>query len=185
MQYFPTSQVVTVEDWPYGFRLKCNMRLSIEFDKRKGFRSVTQSDNPKNGGWNKPKKSTYSPVMVWSLNDEGKHVVYGFSFYKIKDLASQCKWLHENRELFTEEQIGWFFGEIVTFLQATARSYVIYCGSKLDDVTPLIQVAVNAALLGYRSWDAGKFLEIVVDVDALETSKVPDFQPFAVTSYGV
>ena len=180
MQYFPTTEVVTVKDWPYGFRQKCTMRLSIEFSPKKGFRSVTQSSNPK-GGWNKPKKSTYSPCLVWMLNDEGKHVMYGFSFYKIEQLTSQCKWLHENRELFTKEQIEWFFGEIVTLLRATAQSYVVYCGSKVGDVMPLIQVAVDAAMFGYQTGDVEKFLEIVVDVDALEATKVPDFQPFTIT----
>lgn len=181
MQYFPTSEVVTVKDWPYGFRLKCNMKLSIEFHKTKGFRSVTQSSDSKKGGWNNPKKSTYSPCLVWALNDEGKHVTYGLSFYKIEQLASQCKWLHENQGLFTKEQVEYLFGEIVTFLRATAQSYVRFCGSDFEQVMPLIQVAVNAAVLGYKTGDADKFLEIVVDVDALEATKVPDFQPFKIT----
>lgn len=34
---------------------------------------------------------------------------------------------------------------------------------------------------GYKTGDVEKFLNILVDVDALEATKVPDFQPFKIT----
>lgn len=52
-----------IEDYPYG-RLRCQMRVWMEYRAGHGFRKVTQTQNPKTGRWNAPKKSTYYPVMV-------------------------------------------------------------------------------------------------------------------------
>lgn len=43
MQYFPTSEVVTVKDWPYGFRWNVIWNFRLSFTKRKG---LDQSLNP-------------------------------------------------------------------------------------------------------------------------------------------
>lgn len=53
-----------VEDYPYGFTLRCKIRYWIEFDAKKGARFCSQTSNPKKAGehWNKPKKSTYCYV---------------------------------------------------------------------------------------------------------------------------
>lgn len=60
-----------VADYPYGFRLRCAIRYWIEFKKGHGFRFVSQTSNPKRPGlvWNAPKRSTYSPVMVLTVDD--------------------------------------------------------------------------------------------------------------------
>lgn len=51
-----------VDDYPYGFRLRCKIRYWLEYHKTHGFRLVSQTTNPKRPGevWNKPKVSTYS-----------------------------------------------------------------------------------------------------------------------------
>lgn len=66
-----------VDDYPYGFRLRCQIRYWIEYKKNHGFRFVSQTTNPKKPGtvWNKPKASTYYPVAVMVLNDDD-HVTY-------------------------------------------------------------------------------------------------------------
>ena len=55
-----------VEDYPYGFTLRCQIRFWIETNGKKGSRVVSQTSNPKRPGlvWNKPKASTYSAVRV-------------------------------------------------------------------------------------------------------------------------
>lgn len=54
-----------VEDYPYGFRLRCQIRYWIETTKH-GQRVVSQTTNPKRPGtvWNKPKASTYTALRV-------------------------------------------------------------------------------------------------------------------------
>ena len=65
-----------VEDYPYGFRLRCKMRHWVEFKKGKGTRHMTQTSNPKKAGevWNKPKGSTYSPGNTYLYLDHRQHV---------------------------------------------------------------------------------------------------------------
>ncbi len=55
-----------VNDYPYGFRLRCQIRYWMEYDKKRGFRFCSQTTNPKREGthWNKPKKSTYYYVAA-------------------------------------------------------------------------------------------------------------------------
>lgn len=50
-----------VDDYPYGRRIRTQIRYWIETTKH-GDRMCSQTLNPKTGRWNKPKKSTYSPV---------------------------------------------------------------------------------------------------------------------------
>lgn len=62
-----------VDDYPYGFRLRCSIRYWLEFKKGHGFRLVSQTTNPKKPGtvWNKPKAGVYHEFAVMVLNDEG------------------------------------------------------------------------------------------------------------------
>lgn len=72
-----------VEDYPYGYTLRCSIRYWIETKKGKGQRLVSQTTNPKRGNiWNAPKASTYTNIRVLYINDENGHVEHdGLSFY--------------------------------------------------------------------------------------------------------
>ena len=62
-----------VDDYPYGFRLRCQIRYWLEHKPRHGFRLVSQTTNPKRPSlvWNKPKAGTYHACAVMVLDDEG------------------------------------------------------------------------------------------------------------------
>ena len=62
-----------VDDYPYGYRLRCKIRYWLEYRPSFGFRLVSQTTNPKKPGefWNKPKPSTYSAVAVMVETEEG------------------------------------------------------------------------------------------------------------------
>jgi hypothetical protein len=49
-----------VPDYPYGRKVRCRIRYWLEKDPKKGFRFVSQTENPKTLRWNAPKKSTYA-----------------------------------------------------------------------------------------------------------------------------
>jgi hypothetical protein len=70
-----------VADYPYGFRLRCQIRYWIETTK-KGARVVSQTTNPKRPGvvWNKPKASTYTDLRVLFVDAEGHVQNDGLSF---------------------------------------------------------------------------------------------------------
>lgn len=67
-----------VDDYPYGRRVRTQIRYWIETVKGKGDRFVSQTLNPKTGRWNAPKPSTYAPVMAMYVKDvDGVgHVTY-------------------------------------------------------------------------------------------------------------
>lgn len=60
-----------VDDYPYGFRLRCKIRYWIETTKH-GQRECSQTTNPKRSGtvWNKPKKGTYSTLCAMYLTED-------------------------------------------------------------------------------------------------------------------
>lgn len=62
-----------IADYPYG-RLRCQMKVWLETDVKKGVRFVSRTENPKNGVWNAPKKSTYSLLAGNMYIDEVGHV---------------------------------------------------------------------------------------------------------------
>lgn len=66
-----------VNDYPYGFHLRCKARYWIEFKPKKGFRLMFQTTNPKRRDaevWNKPKAGTYAAFGgALYVNDE-EHV---------------------------------------------------------------------------------------------------------------
>lgn len=62
-----------IDDYPYG-RLRCKRRVWLESDPKRGFRFVSQTENPKNGRWNAPHKSTYTEIAASLYLDENNHV---------------------------------------------------------------------------------------------------------------
>src|SRR5271166_5634405 len=66
----------TVEDYPYGFRLRCQKRWWLEANPRHGVRLVSQTSNPKRSGlvWNKPKAGTYARFAACMYLDDAGHV---------------------------------------------------------------------------------------------------------------
>lgn len=70
-----------IPSYPYG-RLRCRRWCWIEYKERKGFRFVAQTENPKTGRMNAPKRENYFLLgMELFLNEDG-HVKYaGISEY--------------------------------------------------------------------------------------------------------
>ena len=66
----------TVDDYPYGFRLRCKIRYWLEFTPKRGVRLWSQTTNPKRPGeaWNKPKASTYCKFGGAMFLDQDDHV---------------------------------------------------------------------------------------------------------------
>jgi hypothetical protein len=69
-----------VEDYPYGFRLRCRIRYWLEYKYGQGFRLCSETTNPKTCpgdifGVNKPKKSTYALLGVMGL-DKKNHLTW-------------------------------------------------------------------------------------------------------------
>jgi hypothetical protein len=64
-----------VNDYPYGFTLRCMIRYWIEYKPKLGCRVMSQTSNPKRGNvWNKSKASTYCCFGVALFLDDNDHV---------------------------------------------------------------------------------------------------------------
>lgn len=83
-----------IEDYPYGFRLRCKIRYWLDCDVKKGARLMSQTTNPKVAGevWNKPKASTYSRFGGCMYLDENGHVQWsGLNEYTDGKQASEWR----------------------------------------------------------------------------------------------
>lgn len=76
-----------IADYPYGFRLRCQMKVWLEFKASKGWRMVSMTSNPKRSGtWNKPKASTYRELGGNLYLDSVGHIQWeGVSIYEGQD----------------------------------------------------------------------------------------------------
>lgn len=82
-----------VDDYPYGFRLRCKIRYWIEFNKSHGCRMVSQTTNPKRGhAWNKPKASTYSRFGLVMVQADNGHVINGGGCNEYDTLVECITW---------------------------------------------------------------------------------------------
>lgn len=65
-----------VKDYPYGFRLRCQIRYWLDFNPKRGVRLISQTSNPKRSElvWNKPKASTYARFGGCMFLDENNYV---------------------------------------------------------------------------------------------------------------
>jgi hypothetical protein len=72
-----------IDDYPYGYTLRCKIRYWLEYSPKRGFRFVSQTTNPKRGHvWNKPKASTYARFGGAMFLDDNGHVNWtGLSEY--------------------------------------------------------------------------------------------------------
>ena len=61
-----------VDDYPYGFTLRCKIRYWIEYKPKLGFRFASCTTNPKKSieQWNKPKYGTYSTIATFLYQEE-------------------------------------------------------------------------------------------------------------------
>lgn len=83
-----------VEDYPYGYKLRCKIRYWIEYKNNFGFRFVSQTTNPRKPGeyWNAPKAETYFKFgMCMFLEAETSHVSYS-GLYQYCDGAEAQAW---------------------------------------------------------------------------------------------
>lgn len=82
-----------VDDYPYGFRLRCRMRYWLEYKPGHGVRLMSQTTNPKRGDvWNKPKASTYGRFGGAMYLDAEGHVAWT-ALSEYADGAEATKWM--------------------------------------------------------------------------------------------
>ena len=86
-----------VKDYPYGRRLRCQIRYWIETATKGSAKSeqrwVSQTTNPKVPAetWNKPKPSTYSALAVMYLDEKDHVQAHRVSFWITGDVDTRTR----------------------------------------------------------------------------------------------
>jgi hypothetical protein len=171
-----------VNNYPYG-SLKCTATFSIEFSKSKGFRHIFQTINPKTGRVNNPKKGNYYD-LCYMVNNEGFIIQKSMGINGTESINKVANFVSENFELFTPEQIQYFYLKFIAMLKLDMVSSMTYNGSKLEDLKPIYETAIKMAVKGCNE-KTNLFGMIIVDKAAIRAVEIPDFKPFKVTTYEV
>lgn len=85
-----------VKDYPYGFKLRCQIRYWLDCNLKHGARLISQTSNPKKPGtvWNKTNASTYARFAGCMYLDETGHVQWeGLTEYT--DSTEALAWVAE------------------------------------------------------------------------------------------
>ncbi len=178
MKYIKTTEKVTVENYPYGYVQKTTAFYSIEHVEGKGFRTVFQNINPKTGALNAPKKSVYYKVAVLKQEDDGKVRTHALDFYGDEGLVKDMKFMADNFELFTLEQIKSIALNIISVLRAN-----IY--AKVSDQTKLLPFFDSAMknMVAIAKTGDNLFGNVKYDIEGIKSLEVEGYNPFTVTSH--
>ena len=174
---FSSGSKLETNDYPYG-RERATAFFSVEYNGKKGMRTVFQTINPKNGRLNNPKRSTYERVILPMQAQNGHYEFCGYlDFDGSEKINSGLQFMADFHELFTEEQINDIAIYCIAMQKVNAKALVIYAGSSFDDIKPLIQGSVDALVkivnTGANLWESAK-----IDVEAMEATKQPNYKPF-------
>ena len=181
--YFKTTEKVSVNNYPYG-RLRCTAFFSLEHKAGKGFRSVFQTINPKNNILNKAKNSTYSPILAMYEDTENGHIEYeGYSFYDNNAKIKAIKFLSDNFDIYTIDQIKDIASYCLMYCKLDISSKHTYCNSPIAKLLELYKPAVET-LVKIINTGENLFNQITFNFDEIDSLEDKNFNPFKVTSYG-
>lgn len=169
------NQKLEVTNYPYG-SLRTTAYFSIEFNPKKGFRSVFQTINPKTGRLNAEKKGTYNSVM-WIEQDEKGFVSFHSLDFNVKTetLNQNCKLISEMFDLFTSEQIHYIKYDLYSNLVISAKSLVIYCNVDVEVSKQIYTDKLKS--LNIKEND-NTFDLVQIDAELIEKSKDKNYNPF-------
>lgn len=97
-----------VDDYPYGFRLRCKIRYWIEYRKNHGYRLCTRTTNPTKSSefWNKCKTFTYTPLSLFLYIEESSGHVKCKGFIRSHGEISELeKYLEDFKDWLPLNQI--------------------------------------------------------------------------------
>ena len=177
-----TSEIIRVENYPYSFTLKTTLIDSIDFDIKKGYRHSKQTINPKTGRENKPKKSTYSPLLVRYYDENNYIKTLHFDFNGDKEINRGCVFIANNFDFFTPVEITYLYNFIYMMALVDYKATIVYGGAKPEDLQPLyndfLKICKDAIKTGENVFNL-----LQLDTEAIESTKPANFNPFTIRQY--
>lgn len=172
------NQKIEVTNYPYG-SLKTTAYFSIEFNPKKGFRSIFQTINPKTGRLNAEKKGVYNTVMWLEQNEVGFVTIHSLSFNESTQKKNDnCKQVSEMFDLFTPEQIKYIKTDLYSMLLVSVKSLVVYCGVDFEVSKELYNDKIKSIKLSEYT---NTFDLVQLNAEKIENSKDKNYNPFKVT----
>jgi hypothetical protein len=176
------SEVLKTIDYPYG-RERATAFFSVEMNN-KGCRTVFQTINPKTGRLNNPKKGNYYQVILPIELENNYFEFTGYlDFNGTEAITKGLYFMNDYKDCFSLEQLKSIAVFISGMMKINAKSQVIYCGSKWEDLKPYYENPLHN-IIKIATGENTDFLSCLLDFDAIESLKVPNFQPFKVVQYG-
>jgi hypothetical protein len=171
LKILPIREKQSVDNYPYG-RLRTTAYFSIEFVKGKGFRSVFQTINPKNGRLNAEKKSTYSPFLYLVLNTDNGHyetkTVGGNDYAAINKLSSfiaaNAAELQMTPEMYQDVAAGLLGLLKISLTYTQAKDVKLLTDAANDTVKVLVKIIKTGENLFHEiNFDEQRIREIEVE----------------------
>lgn len=155
-----------VDDYPYG-GLKTKMIFSIEFKKKKGFRSVKQSVNPKKNRLNKPHPSTYSEFVYMYRNEENGYIEFGnMRLSDGTDVNTMASFItqHFDALKLTQEMLK----DLYERLHASVKRLKFQSSQEIEEaMANIIQPTLNTLTEGLKN-GTNVFSQINLDIEAIK-----------------
>jgi hypothetical protein len=181
LTFYPANEIVTIENYPYGYNLRCTKKIWIEFNPKKGFRLNEVTKNPKTEKWNNPKKSVYYGLMLLYKDSKTGYIETLVKDFNNSDekMNSTSKFIFDHFHFFTDEQIKFFAIQSLVYFRSSIQAQIVFCGSKLDDLIPLFKKSIE---ISTRIMKEGKneFNLLYLDVEKINSFKNPNFNPFTI-----
>ena len=107
MKYSNPRKEATIENWPFGFKLKTTATFTIEQNKKGEERAVRTTIDPRNGRVSAPKKLTFAEKMRIVDGDDGKTYIAYLTTYRFvgimqSNMQYQEETIHENNDHYAE-----------------------------------------------------------------------------------
>lgn len=182
MKLIKTDEVVTIEDYPYGFKLRCTLIDSMEFNPKKGYRHVTQTTDPRTGRKNAPKKSTYSTISFRFYNENGHIKQVFFDLNGDESINKATAFLFEHFDILSPDEVRYMYSMLSMMSLISCKASVIYCGSKADDIKLLYGDFWATCKKGIQD-GLNHFDSLVLDCGAIDATQDPNFNPFTTTTH--
>jgi len=175
--YYPTSEKLASENYPYGFRLKTTKYDWLEFRKGKGFRHASQTINPKNTRLNAEKYGTYYDILLLTHNEEGHVKCHAWSLNGRDEINRACVAMSANFDCFSVDEVRDIYERIWFGLAVDMKATCVYGGAKIADIKSLYVESMELANIG-KETGVNLFAKIKIDTSAVDSFKPENFNPF-------
>jgi hypothetical protein len=167
----PITGEYSTDDYPYG-RLRATAKFSVEFNPKKGFRSVFQTKNPKTGRINKPKKGTYQEFLYLVQNPANDHFEWKGTYIRgFEDINHVIDVLIKNgKDLkLTPEMIEYLYGAFFAVFRGNMM-YVLNDSNK-EELMPYVKDRISCFVKGMKSKSLSSIKDCKIDIKKIDNAR--------------